>query len=106
MYTVKKLAKLSGISIRTLRFYDEIGLLKPAYYGENGYRYYEEEQLLLLQQILFFRELEFPLSEVKKILGNKSFDKVKTLESHKLILQQNAKRMQQLIQTIDKTIAS
>ena len=48
-YTVKKLAKISGISIRTLRFYDEIGLLKPAYYGDNNYRYYEEEQLLMLQ---------------------------------------------------------
>ena len=53
-YTVTKLANLSGVSVRTLHFYDEIGLLKPAYYGSNGYRYYEEEQLLTLQQILFF----------------------------------------------------
>lgn len=52
-YTVKKLAKLSGISIRTLRFYDAIGLLKPAYYGDNNYRYYEAEQILMLQQILY-----------------------------------------------------
>ena len=52
-YTVNKLAKLSGVSARTLRFYDEIGLLKPAYVGDNEYRYYEEEQLLMLQQILF-----------------------------------------------------
>ena len=59
-YTVKKLAKLSGISVRALRFYDTIGLLKPAYYGDNNYRYYEEEQILLLQQILFYREIGFP----------------------------------------------
>ncbi|KTC84755.1 mercury resistance transcriptional regulator SkgA [Legionella drozanskii LLAP-1] len=58
-YTVKKLAKLSGVSSRTLRFYDEIGLLKPGYYGENNYRYYEEEQLLMLQQILFSVNLVF-----------------------------------------------
>ncbi len=55
-YTVKKLAQISGVSIRTLHWYDEVGLLKPAYHGSNGYRYYEEEQLLILQQILFFRE--------------------------------------------------
>lgn len=60
-YTVNKLAKLSGVSPRTLRFYDKIDLLKPAFYGDNQYRYYEEEQLLMLQQILFFRELGFPL---------------------------------------------
>ena len=64
-YTVNKLARISGVSPRTLRFYDEIGLLKPAYYGENHYRYYEEEQLLMLQQILFFREIGFPLREVE-----------------------------------------
>jgi DNA-binding transcriptional MerR regulator len=65
-YTVKKLAQISGVSPRTLRFYDEIGLLAPAFYGENQYRYYEEEQLLMLQQILFLRELGFRLSDVKQ----------------------------------------
>ncbi|MCB1068683.1 MAG: MerR family transcriptional regulator, partial [Simkania sp.] len=64
-YTVKKLAELSGFTERALRWYDEIGLLKPAYYGNNGYRYYEEEQLLLLQQILFYRELGIPLDEIR-----------------------------------------
>ena len=57
-YTIKKVAELSGVSIRTLRFYDEIGLLKPAFYGENGYRYYEEEQLLTLQQVLISTKLK------------------------------------------------
>ena len=56
-YTVKRLATMSGVSVRTLHFYDEVGLLKPACYGANGYRFYEEPQLLTLQQILFYREL-------------------------------------------------
>jgi len=58
-YTINKLATLSGVTLSTLRFYDEIGLLKPAYVADNGYRYYDNVQLLLLQQILFFRELGF-----------------------------------------------
>lgn len=103
-YTVKKLAQLSSVSIRTLHFYDEIGLLKPAYCGENNYRYYEEEQLLLLQQILFYRELGFQLSDIQKILSTSDFDKVKALESHKIILKQNLDRTANLIETIDKTI--
>ena len=60
-YTVKKLAAMSGVSVRTLHFYDEVGLLKPAYHGANGYRFYEAPQLLTLQQILFYRELGFEL---------------------------------------------
>lgn len=103
-YTVNQLAKLSGVSVRTLRFYDEIGLLKPAYHGANGYRYYEEEQLLSLQQILFFRELEFELKQIKKILGRSDFDKIVALRSHRKTLQNNADRMKRLIKTIDKTI--
>ena len=71
-YTAKKLADLSGVSVRTLHWYDEQGLLKPAYYGdENRYRYYEKEQLLTLQQILFFRELDFKLEEIKEIIHSK-----------------------------------
>jgi DNA-binding transcriptional MerR regulator len=104
-YTVKKLAKLSGISVRTLHFYDEIGLLKPAYYGENNYRYYEEEQLLLLQQILFYRELGFQLNDIQKILNSEDFDKIEALKSHKKRLKGDLDRMQNLIKTIDKTIA-
>ena len=104
-YTVNKLAKLSGISVRTLHFYDEIGLLKPAYYGENNYRYYEEEQLLLLQQILFYRELGFPLDEIQKILNSEGFDKIEALQSHKGILKNDLDRIKNLIKTIDKTIA-
>ncbi|HRD70395.1 MAG TPA: MerR family transcriptional regulator [Legionella sp.] len=104
-YTIKQLARLSGVSTRTLRFYDEIGLLKPAFYGENQYRYYQEEQLLLLQQILFFRELEFPLNEIKRILSADDFDKINSLQQHKSSLQSKVERTQTLIQTIDKTIS-
>lgn len=104
-YTVNQLAKLSGISIRTLHFYDEIGLLKPACYGGNNYRYYEDEQLLLLQQILFYRELGFPLNDIKKILGSDSFDKIEALKAHRNILEKDLNRTGQLIETIDKTIA-
>jgi MerR family transcriptional regulator, thiopeptide resistance regulator len=103
-YTVKQLAKLSGVSVRTLHFYDEIGLLKPAYYGENKYRYYEAEQLLLLQQILFFRELGVPLNDIQRIMSSDDFDKIKALQSHKIILEQALGRSQQMIKTLEKTI--
>lgn len=104
-YTVKKLAKLSGISIRTLRFYDTIGLLKPAYYGDNNYRYYEEEQILMLQQILFYRELNFSLNDIQRIISSDDFNKIDALISHKQILSQSLDRTRKLIKTIDQTIA-
>jgi DNA-binding transcriptional MerR regulator len=104
-YTVTKIAKLSGVSVRTLHFYDEIELLKPAYYGDNNYRYYEEAQLLILQQILFFRELGFQLSDIQRIISSPDFDKMKALESHRKILEKNLSQTQQLIETVDKTIA-
>lgn len=104
-YTVKKLAKLSGISIRTLRFYDAIGLLKPAYYGDNNYRYYEEEQIMLLQQILFYRELNFSLNDIQRIISSDDFNKIDALISHKQVLTQSLDRTKQLIKTINQTIA-
>lgn len=104
-YTVKQLAKLSGVSVRTLHFYDEIELLKPAYYGQNNYRYYEEAQLLMLQQILFYRELEFPLSGIQQIVCSTSFNNVEALQSHKRVLLERLDRTDQMIKTIDKTIS-
>lgn len=104
-HTVNQLAKLSGVSVRTLHFYDEIGLLKPAYYGENNYRYYEEAQLLMLQQILFFRELGISLNEIQKIVSSDDFDKIESLTSHKVNLEKNIERMQTLLKTIDKTVS-
>ena len=85
-YGVKELAEVSGVTVRTLHFYDEVGLLKPAYYGPNGYRFYEKKELLLLQQILFFRELGFELKQIKKILGRSDFDKCAALETHRGVL--------------------
>lgn len=104
-YTVKQLAKLSGVSVRALHFYDEIGLLKPAYVGDNGYRYYENEQLLMLQQILFYRELGFPLGDIQKVLGATEFNKIAALKAHRTALEENVGKTRELIRTIDKTIA-
>jgi len=103
-YTVKRVAAMSGVSVRTLHFYDEVGLLKPAYVGENGYRFYEEPQLLVLQQILFYRELGFELKQIKGILVRPDFDKIAALESHRKVLRKNLAHTRKLIQTIDKTI--
>jgi DNA-binding transcriptional MerR regulator len=103
-YTVNKLAKLSGVSPRTLRHYDDIGLLKPAFHGDNKYRYYEENQILLLQQILFFRELGFPLSDIKRILNSDDFNQLESLKTHKATLQSKLDRTESMIKTIDKTI--
>lgn len=103
-FTVKKLAKISGVSVRTLHWYDEVGLLPPAYYGANGYRYYEEEQLLRLQQILFYRELDFPLDEIKRVLDGSDFDTVATLNRHKKALLKHLGHTEKLIETIDKTL--
>jgi len=102
-YTVKKLAQISGVSVRTLHFYDEVGLLRPAYHGANGYRYYEEPQLLALQQILFFRELGFELKQIKKILNRNDFDRLVALNAHKQVLEKELLRIRKLIKTIDKT---
>ncbi|MCH9613364.1 MAG: hypothetical protein SP1CHLAM54_03630 [Chlamydiia bacterium] len=103
-YTVKKLALLSGVSVRTLHWYDEVGLLKPSFVGANGYRYYEEEQLLTLQQILFFRELGFELKQIRKVMSHSNFDKVVALTSHKQVLQNTIATTKKLIKTIDKTV--
>src|ERR1051326_554512 len=103
-YTVKQGAALSGVSVRTLHFYDEDGLLKPAYHGANGYRYYEEPQLLILQQILFYRELGFALRDIKRILGAPDFEVIAALRSHRKILEKDLARTGRLIVTIDKTV--
>lgn len=103
-YTVKELAKISGVSVRTLHWYDEIGLLKPFSKGANNYRYYEEQQLLRLQQILFFKELGFALNDIQKLLSQNDFDNIKALNAHRKILEDEIVRKNDLITTIDKTI--
>lgn len=103
-YTVKQLAKLAGVTTRTLHYYDEIGLLRPASYGDNGYRYYGDEAVLRLQQILFFRELDFSLDQIKVILDQPDFDMLHALQSHRAALLERAKRLNNLIDTIDNTV--
>jgi len=104
MFTVKQLSKLAGVTPRTLHHYDAIGLLKPSRVGDNGYRYYGEESLLRLQQILFYRELGIPLEDIKKIMGRHDFDVLGALHSHKDALQKQAARLNRLIDTVDNTI--
>ena len=104
MFTVKQLSSMAGVTPRTLHHYDEIGLLKPSRIGENGYRYYGEEALLKLQQILFYRELDIPLDEIKKIMGRRDFDVLGALQNHKDALNKQAVRIERLIQTVDNTI--
>ena len=103
-YTIKQLARMAGVSVRTLHHYDHIDLLKPSSRTEARYRLYEEDALLRLQQILFFKELDFPLSEIRDILSDPGFDQVAALEDHREMLQMRAKRLTRLLSTIDRTI--
>src|SRR5712691_1668771 len=104
VYSVKKLGDLAGVSVRTLHYYDEIGLLKPAQIGENGYRYYDEEAALRLQQILLFKELDFSLDKIKEMIDSPDFDVLNALETHKAALMQKLSRLSTLINTVDQTI--
>jgi len=105
-FTVKQVAAVSGVSVRTLHHYDDIGLLKPADVGLNGYRYYGREELLRLQQILFHRELGFSLEETRRTLDTPGFDRASALRTHRAKLEAEAKRYRQLVHTIDQTLAS
>lgn len=104
-YTVREVARLAGVTVRTLHFYDEIGLLKPAYTGENGYRYYEKAELLRLQQIMFYRELNVPLDQIKAIMANPEFDRLEALQAHRERMEKEVDRYRRLLSTIDSTIA-
>ena len=104
-YTVKQLARLSGVSVRALHHYDEIGLLKPAFIGENRYRYYGREKLLRLQDILFHRELGVPLQEIARLLENDARNRVAILSRHRKMLAERIESSRQLLLTIDRTIA-
>lgn len=95
---------MSGISTRTLRYYDEIGLLSPERISSNGYRIYGQLQIDLLQQILFFRELGISLEEIKKIIYSKTFDRTKALENHLAALCRKKEQIDLLIQNVGKTI--
>lgn len=102
--TVQKVAKIAGVSVRTLHHYDNIGLLKPKKRADSGYRYYGKEELLKLQQILFYKELGLSLQLIQQMLDEPGFDIIKALQYHKKQLKQQVKRYQTLLQTIDHTI--
>ncbi|MCM3274041.1 MerR family transcriptional regulator [Paenibacillus elgii] len=101
---VKEVADLVGISVRTLHHYDAIGLLTPDGTTEAGYRLYSDENLEMLQQILFFRELDFPLTKIKEIIHSPSFDRLEALELHRSMLLEKRCRLDTMIATIDKTM--
>ncbi len=105
-YTIQELADLAGVTTRTLRYYDQLGLLIAARPDPNGYRSYNHADLLKLQQILFYRELGLPLKEIREMITQPEFDLVSALESHREELQHKRDRMGKLITTIDRTIAT
>jgi DNA-binding transcriptional MerR regulator len=104
MYSIKEMADLAGVSTRTLRYYDQLGLLIPAKTGDNGYRYYDHENLLRLQQVLFYRELDLPLREILLILDGPDFDPLAALKYHRQAITTRVKRLDKLLLTLDKTI--
>ena len=97
MMTVHEVSKLSGVSIRTLQYYDSIGLLKPSDYTESGYRLYDDAAIERLQMILLFRELEFPLKDIQKIIDSPNFDKSKALEQQIQLLMLKKEHIENLI---------
>ncbi len=104
-YTVQKLSQLAGVSARTLRYYDEIGILKPARINSSGYRIYGNEEVDRLQQILFYRELGVHLDQIKEIVTDPSFDKAIALREHYEKLLEKKIQLDVLIINVEKTIA-
>jgi len=105
-YSIHKLAQLAGVSTRTLRYYDEIGLLSPKRISSNGYRVYGQKEVDLLQQILFYRELEVPLDEIKCIVWSKDYDGLAALQEHLAALKAKKQQIELLIRNVEKTIAA
>lgn len=104
-YTVQKLGRLAGVSTRTLRYYDEIGILKPARINSSGYRIYGQAEVDRLQQILFYRELGVGLDSIKKIVTAPSFDGAAALKEHRDKLLEKREQLDLLIANVEKTIA-
>ncbi len=101
-YAIQELANLSGVSTRTLRYYDEIDLLKPARTNEAGYRFYGQKEVDLLQQILFYRALDMKLATIQQILRAPDFQHKEALESHRIALLQRKEQLEKLLQTVEK----
>lgn len=103
-YTVKQLADLAGVSVRTLHYYDQIDLLAPSWIGDNGYRHYEDEALYRLQQILLYRELGLSLDTIQTIIERPDFDRLTALQQHRARVAVKIERLYHLLETIDHTI--
>ena len=101
---ISRVAKLTGVTVRTLRYYDEIGLLKPSQVTEAGYRVYDDADLEVLQQILFFRELDFSLEDIRKIMQNPAYEKESALRKQRELLEQKRSRLDSLISLVDKIL--
>jgi len=95
---------MAGVTPRTLHYYDQIGLLEPTRIGDNGYRYYGEEALLRLQQVLLYRQLDMPLAQIQEILAESDFDVQGALQSHKEQLHRRIQQLERLVQTVDHTM--
>lgn len=103
-FSVNQLASLAKVSVRTLHYYDKIGLLQPSLRSESRYRYYGKAELLRLQQILLYRELDLPLARIKDILDEEGFDLVSALKEHRQELMKRKERIGGLLATVEKTI--
>jgi len=103
-YTINKLAKMAGVSTRTLRYYDQLGLLSPARINESGYRIYRQKEINRLQHILFYRELGMPLDEIKNVLSEEGFDGTLALRGHLTALHAKRNQLDILISNVEKSI--
>jgi len=103
-YTIKELSLLAGVSTRTLRYYDEVGILKPARIESSGYRIYGSKEVDRLQQILFYREVDMSIDQIKSILSSPSYEETEALREHRRALLLKRERLDKLIENLDKTI--
>ena len=104
MKKINEIAELTGLTTRALRYYDEVGLLKPSEISESGYRLYDDTALEVLQQILFFKELDVPLKQIKSILENPSFDRISMLKKHKKLITLKRDRLNKILALINKNL--
>src|SRR5690554_1272609 len=105
-YTVQKLSRLAGVSTRTLRYYDEIGILKPARINSSGYRIYGQAEVDRLQQIMFYRQLEVSLEHIKQLVTAPSYDATPALREHHVKLLERRAQLDELITNLEKTIVA
>ena len=102
---IKEFAQFTGVSVRTLHYYDEIGLLPPAFVDRStGYRFYDENSVLRMQEILFYRELDFSLKSIKEMLSSPNYDKTEALKEQKYLLTLKKERLERLISAIDSAV--